>query len=498
MSSTFRPALLLMGGRALGVAIGFLIPVALVRVFNQTEFGTYKQVFLIYATLYGVAQIGMAESLFYFLPSARQRGGRFAANSLLSLAAAGIAALVLLAAAAPVVARVMNNPALERPIVLMGTYLLFMLAAAVLEIAMISRQKYGLASLSYSVSDLARASLYLLPVLVWPTLEALLWGAIAFAALRLAAAVAFLGREYGRELRPDRSLLKAQAAYAGPFALAVLVHVLQANLHSYAVFYSFDPATFAVYAVGCLQIPLIDLIGSSASHVMMVRMSGARAEGREDLVLAIWQDITRKLALFFFPLVGLLLVNAREIIVFLFTSDYAASAPIFMLWSITILGSAFQVDGVLRVYARTRFIFAMNLVVLGLVIALIGPSIGVFQLTGAVLVSLIAFFTAKALALWRIRRLMGVPFARFLPWGALGATLGVSAAAALAASLVRMEAALSPLPSLVLAGAVHMAVYGGLLVLLGLLAPSEKRALAAALRRRIPATPATAEETRTH
>ena len=34
----------------------------------RAEFGTYKQLFLIYATLFGVAQLGMAESLYYFIP----------------------------------------------------------------------------------------------------------------------------------------------------------------------------------------------------------------------------------------------------------------------------------------------------------------------------------------------------------------------------------------------------------------------------------------------
>ena len=47
----------------------------LVRTFNQAEFGTYKQLFLIYGTLYGLAQFGMAESLYYFVPRKPQEAG---------------------------------------------------------------------------------------------------------------------------------------------------------------------------------------------------------------------------------------------------------------------------------------------------------------------------------------------------------------------------------------------------------------------------------------
>jgi O-antigen/teichoic acid export membrane protein len=49
--SILRPALLLMSGRTLAFAATFCIPVVLARVFNQTEFGTYKQLFLIQSTV---------------------------------------------------------------------------------------------------------------------------------------------------------------------------------------------------------------------------------------------------------------------------------------------------------------------------------------------------------------------------------------------------------------------------------------------------------------
>src|SRR5262249_22007702 len=65
--SIMGPALVLMSGRVLAFAASFLLPVALVRLFDAADFGTYKQLFLVYTTLYVVGSV-MAESLFYFLP----------------------------------------------------------------------------------------------------------------------------------------------------------------------------------------------------------------------------------------------------------------------------------------------------------------------------------------------------------------------------------------------------------------------------------------------
>src|SRR5262249_40550332 len=116
----------------------------------------------------------------------------------------------------------------------------------------------------------------------------------------------------------------------------------------------------AVLAVGCLQIPLVNLAASPTSDVMMVRMQENLAEGNHRAVLAIWQHTTCKLALFLFPMVACLAVLSHEVITFLFTERYAASIPLFVAWLGTIVLTTLQVDGVMRVYARTRFLFLLN------------------------------------------------------------------------------------------------------------------------------------------
>src|SRR5512138_961705 len=87
--STFRPALSLMSGRIAAFAITFLTPVLLVRVFTQSEFGTYKQLLLMTYTLFFIAQCGLAESLFYFLPKNPVQGGVYALNALAMLFISG-------------------------------------------------------------------------------------------------------------------------------------------------------------------------------------------------------------------------------------------------------------------------------------------------------------------------------------------------------------------------------------------------------------------------
>src|SRR4029453_15414444 len=113
---------------------------------------------------------------------------------------------------------------------------------------------------------------FILPALLLGSLRAVFIGATAFAAVRLILLVAALWRGYGREFRIDFGLGREQLAYALPFALAVGVEVIQQNYHQYVVASRFDAATFAIYAVGCLQVPLVDMIMTSTVNVMMVGM----------------------------------------------------------------------------------------------------------------------------------------------------------------------------------------------------------------------------------
>jgi O-antigen/teichoic acid export membrane protein len=469
-----KPALTIMAGRTVGYAVLFLLPLVLVRVFDQQQFGTYKQVFLLYGTILNLAQIGMSESLFYFLPGASNDAGRYVGNSLLVLGAIGLVLGAALYAGGDVVAQVMNNPALAPLMPLLSVYFVLMLASYVLEIVMTARHQYALAAASYGISDVARALLIVAPVLVFRTVESLFYGAIVFAALRLGGTLWYCWRQFGAALRPHRALLLRQAAYSLPFAFYVIFATGQESLHQYFVSSWFDAATFAIYSVGCLQVPLVDVVSSSVVNVMMVGMVQALREGRESAVVAMWHDSARKLALLFYPLVALLIVTAHDIITFLFTPAYAASVPIFRAWSIAILFAAIPMDGLLRVYAQTPFLLVINVVRLAIVAAGMYWFVSVFGLLGAVYVTLVAMAAGKALGLLRMRRSWQGGVAALLPWRQLGLIAGMAAAAAMPAWWLTAHVEAHPLARLLLSALVYGIGYTVLAWTAGVIDKSEQ------------------------
>ncbi len=477
-NSTFKPALMLMSGRAIAFAITFFVPPVLARVFSQSEFGTYKQFVLITYTLFSFGQFGLAECLFYFLPANPGRAGRYAFNSLVMLGVMGLVFSGGLLLNTERVAHWLNNDPLAAYLPLASVYLIFLLMGTVLEITMITRKNFRLATATYVVSDILRAALLVLPALIFRNLEWTLVGAVAFCVLRVFGIFAYFRTEFGPGLRFDFAVLKEQLAYAIPFFCSVVIYIIQQNYHQYSVSWHFDAATFAIYSVGCLQVPLVDFMATPAANVMMVQMGEDLREGRPEKLLGVWHDTTRKLAFVFFPLVGLLVVNAHHLITLLFTSAYAASVPIFMVWSLSILQAAFQTDGVLRTFAQNRYLIVINVIRLLLIVTLMSWFLTTFYLIGAVVLTLIGIAIAKTLAIIRIRKLLRTTLLGVLPWGSLGWVLVVSMLSAVPALILNAKFdGLPPLLILPVSGVVYMAAYCVLIMALGLLSEEEKEAL---------------------
>jgi O-antigen/teichoic acid export membrane protein len=457
-----QATLVLMSGRIAGAAVVFAIPLVLVRLLDVHEFGTYRTLFLLYGSFFVIAQMGMSESLYYFVPRRPEAAGSYVSNAFVTLVGLGAVAVGAGVWLAPAVADWTGNATVGWTLPLLSWFLGIMLLSAALEMVMVARKRYTLAATTYATSDVIRAAALILPVVWWRSLEALLVGALGFALVRLLLMVWFLRHEFGRHLRLDRALWRQQAIYALPFGSAVIIEIAQVNLHQYAVLSWFDTATFAIYSVGCLQIPIVEWLSSSAGNVMMVQMGEQVEQGRAPL--ALWHHTVVRLALVFLPMMCLFFIAAPDLLVLMFTEAYAAAAPVFMV-SVLMIGLAvLPVDAVLRVYAQTRFIFGMNVFRLTFIAATIAWFVSRFGVVGAILVTVLATAISKTAATRRIKRLLGASVRDMLPWRALAGTFLAAVLAAIVASVVRAWIDVEPLAGLVVLGVIYAGVYGAALL----------------------------------
>lgn len=454
----------LVAARAFSAGVTVLIPVVLARLLSVSDYGTFKQFFLVSSTLYLVLGLGVPQSLYYFLPRcapSERRAHVFHTLAFLLLFG-GVGALAVIAAT-PVLEQ-LGGAALASAAVPLALYVWGFLGGAALEPGLTSQGRPGAAAIAYVVSDTLRAAAFVLPVLSGLGLWGSLWGGVAFAACRLVASwtVLLRGTE-GSFFRPP--LLARQLRYALPYGGAMLLAMPQQQLHQYAVSLTSSPAAFALYSVGCFNLPVVDLLYTPTTELLMYRLGAIEREGRPGSeAIRVFRDAVARLAYAFVPLGLGILVIAPSFLGLLYGPSYVEAAPILRVAVISVLLAILPVEGVLRARAKTRLLLVSYLgkiaisvpLVFGFLFALgpIGAMVG-FVCTEAIHKGFLLFCAARSLA----ARALG----EVLPLGAFARAGLASVAAAALAGTVRLFWPLAPLPSVVLHGGAFGLAYLGAL-----------------------------------
>ena len=355
--------------KTLAFIFSFALPLLLVRRLSQTDYGLFKQAFLIASTASGILPLGFSTSAFYYLPRERERRGAIIFNILLfNCAVGGLACGVFLFYPALLEA-IFNSPALVEYAPLIGLLVLLWIVSYLLEIVSIANSESRLSAIVIIGAQLSKTALMLGAAIAFASLRALLYAALIQSALQTVLMLYYLRARFGRFWREfDLSLMRAQLSYGLPLGLAALLAITLTDAHNYFVSYRFGPAAFALYSVGCFSLPLVGILIESIGSVMITRVSQLQKEMRTREIVLLTSRAMRKLAVVYFPLYAFLLVVGREFMIFLFTEQYAGSWPIFMINLTTLPFLILLVDPIMRSYAEHRFFFLKTRAVMVLIL----------------------------------------------------------------------------------------------------------------------------------
>ena len=105
------------------------LPILLVRVMSQRDFGVYKQAFLFAMTATNMANLGVGVSAFYYMPRHPERGAQIALNILIYNAVAGLIPLLVLLTYPHLLTLLFKTNALEPLAWLLGVLVFLALSA---------------------------------------------------------------------------------------------------------------------------------------------------------------------------------------------------------------------------------------------------------------------------------------------------------------------------------------------------------------------------------
>jgi O-antigen/teichoic acid export membrane protein len=350
-------AILLMTANTIAMVISFALPLILTRIMSQEEFGLYKLSFQIMLTALGLLNLQVAVSAFYFMEREPEKKLQVTLNVVIFYGVAG-AAVALLFLLWPGVAGLISQSAdlLIPHMPLLGLVILVWLIATNLESAQIAAGDVRIASSLIVIAQFVRSLLMVIAALAFGTLNSILIAAILQGVIHLVLIAIYLRRRFGSLWAPfDWRLFKVQVGSALPFGMGGIAAVLQEDMHNYFVSLHYDAASFAVYSIGCFQLPLLYVLTNSFSSAFNPEVARHQKAGNYEGIYLAWAQVTRSLAFILAPTFALLLLMRREFITGLFTAQYAASVPIFGIYLLMVLIQISMHYPILRAFDEFKF-----------------------------------------------------------------------------------------------------------------------------------------------
>jgi O-antigen/teichoic acid export membrane protein len=298
--------------------------------------------------------------------------------------------------------------------------------------------------------------------------------------------MAYVVRRYGRVWRNfDWSVMRQQLSYALPFGFAAILFRLQIDLHNYFVSHNFSPEAYAIYSIGCFNLPLISILGYSVGAVMIPRVNDLEERGERREIVKLVARMMRKLAAIYFPVYVFLLVAGREFITVLFTDQYLASWPIFAL-NLTLIPLGIITtanDAVMRAHAEHRFFLVkLRLVLIPLLLAGLWFATSSFGLVGAIAAVVAASIVEASATGFKAGRILGVVRKDVVLLKDVGKLAASAIAAGIVGTLVRsLMPGSRPLVVLISCGIAFSLVYLAAGWMTGVISSAERDQLRRAL-----------------
>ncbi|MFT4101490.1 MAG: oligosaccharide flippase family protein [Burkholderiaceae bacterium] len=450
-----RKSILSLGAvNALDMALQAALPMLLVRLLVDEDFGVYRTLWLMVTTALSLLSMAMPTSLFYFLP--RSTGAERSAYLLQgALTMAGSALLggaaVLLAGGGLDLRGEHRLPIAAFVTLWTFASLLDCMFNAVQRGRTQARVNLVFALLRFgAVAGVAAATHAIEPVLV----AHLAFGAAK--ALTCAALVARDARANDGWRAISAARWREQCLYALPFGGSAGLYLLRARIDQWLVASMFSAAQFGLYSVASVFSPVQGLVRTTVNNVVLPELNRLQANDDVDRMLALNRRSNLAVSLLMFPVLAFLFAAATPLLTLLFTADYRGAAPVVRWYCATLMTEAVEVTMLLYAFRQGRFLIVWDSVLLVVSVAVCALGARLLGLSGAALGGLAGALIGQAVCLTRCAKLARVPLGALQPWGWIGRTL---LAAVIAAGIAYGVLALLPDAQRVLALAAAAAAF---------------------------------------
>ncbi|HSK72409.1 MAG TPA: oligosaccharide flippase family protein, partial [Pyrinomonadaceae bacterium] len=390
----------LMFAKIVGFGFAFLLPLLVVRFLAQDKVGLYRQSFQVVMNATAILSLGFSMSAYYFLSRETEKRASAIFNILLFHFVTGGLACLGLFLYPQILGKIFQSEEMTALAPEIGVVIWIWIFSTILETVAVANREPRLATVFIIFSQFTKTAFMAFAVIWFRTVEAFLVAAMIQGAVQTLILLVYLNSRFPRFWQKfDAGFFREHLVYAVPFGLAGILYILQTDIHNYFVGYRFSEAEYAIYAYGCFQLPLITILAESIASVMIPRMSELQMRGERAEMIRLTARAMQKLSFFYFPIYVFLFITAQTFIITLFTRNYLASVPIFLI-NLTLLPFHILVtDPIVRSYRELgRFLLILRIFIFSGLVAALYFGIQHFNLSGMIAIVVVALICEKIIA----------------------------------------------------------------------------------------------------
>jgi len=396
-----------------------IMGVILVRVYNQSDYGTFRQALFITDTVGYICTFALPASLLFLIPgepAGFQKGIFHQTQALLTgFGFIGSACLFFLAGPLSVS---FHNPDLKGILRFFCLYPLFHVAIQHIPAWFMGLDRYKTSAWVQTLTTLTRFIVVAVPAAMGVALIPLL--AILIAFMGLQALVQWLWCLYDK--RGDRStwkpeFLRRQLDYSIPLGLSGIVWYVSKEIDKYLVATFVTPSEYALYSVGALEIPLFNALSVAISSVLVPKIVQHLRDGERDEIPGLWREVIRRSIFVFIPCAAILFAVSIPMIGFLYTKEYIAAVIIFQVYLLKIPMRIFNPNLILQGIGKTKvlLIFTATFLISNTVLTYLCLKVLQVGLWGPALASVVSSLLTSMLSMIVTQHLLKVKFLQVFP-----------------------------------------------------------------------------------
>ncbi len=457
-------------------AVGFVMPMVLVRMLSQSDYGAYQQMIFIGWAALSIMTLGLPTSIYYFYHYVSpERIPTLVVQTSLMLGIGGAMAAAAVFFGAPAIADILNNPSIADLLKLYAVSIVFMIASEHSVHFMIAQNRYGL-SLAFETGEtFIRVLVLLLPLWFGFGFSGLIVGIVLYAALRFVVRTAYLFSTADLRFAGwSRHLFTMeQLGYSIPIALVAVVGIVGSTFNKGILATSFTAAEYALYSVGALEIPLDVIFQASVANVLRASLPPLVRDGNLTEVVRVLRESVRKLSIIVLPSFVFLYGYSEQFITVLFTADYAESVHVFRIYLWLVPLNMLILSPIPQIFGKPRLNLYINLSATAVLLALSYALFKGIGFYGPVIAAVASQYLAVLIFIVVALRLTRSTIRQLLPLPSILLVIAASLVGLVSAQIAR-EVTSSGLLNLLLAGVVFSAVFLVVAALIGVLTKDDR------------------------